>query len=141
MYLKQYGPKDHLLDHLNLAYVYDPHNLQTELQLYIHVKEEEYKQGFLQELSVEASHNPYSAKLLLSLLHGQNSPVFYQLSKQYAKLYPQVQIIQAYYFDAALKAKKYDEAYTVATWLSKKYHEDPRYDEFIEKYESLLLSQ
>ncbi|MDA1020088.1 MAG: hypothetical protein O2962_00885 [Cyanobacteria bacterium] len=138
MYLKQYGPKDNLLDHLNLAYVYDPHNLQTELQLYIHVKEEEYKQGFLQELSVEASQNPYSAKLLLSLLHGQNSPVFYQLSKQYAELYPHVQIIQAYYFDAALKAKKYEEAYKVASWLSKKYHEDPRYDEFIEKYSKAL---
>ncbi|MBT6843973.1 MAG: hypothetical protein HOA17_09325 [Candidatus Melainabacteria bacterium] len=141
MYLKQYGPKENLLDHLNLAYVYDPHNIQTELQLYIHVKEEEYKQGFLQELSVEASQNPYSAKLLLSLLHNQNSPVFYQLSQKYAELYPRVQIIQAYYFDAALKTQKYEEAYKVATCLSKKYHEDPRYDEFIGNYESLLLSQ
>ncbi|MDD9898285.1 MAG: hypothetical protein OXU45_04700, partial [Candidatus Melainabacteria bacterium] len=134
MYHKQFGGRNAILDHLNLAFLYDPENLQTNIQLYIHVKEAAFKQGFLQKIKHDAARNPYSAKLLLSLLHAQEHESFYPLAKDYAKLYPNAQIIQAYYFEAALGRKLYDEAHQVALKLSKKYHEDKRYDQLIDAY-------
>lgn len=138
MYHKQYGSIKVVLDHLNLAFLYDPENLQTNLQLYIHVDKPEFTQAFFEKITHDGARNPYSAKLILSLLHAQKHKDFYSLAKQYAKLYPNAQIIQAYYFEAALEHKLYDEAYQVAKRLSKKYHEDKRYDELVELYEKKI---